>query len=157
MADDILNLDAEAGRDIIDDDAEPALTVKNTNASGTGLRAWASNGGVALDVDSTTGIGVDVDTTTGTGVDVLSAGIASALKSSATAAVVLDLSKTVVGSPTVALAKVLSSTPSGALIEFGVVDKGVVSTASAGATLAYGVRVKIGNTYGWLPVYNDIA
>jgi hypothetical protein len=112
MAGDIINLDAELGRNIIDDDAEPTLSLENTNVLGTALKLKSA----------------------GIGLDIVGGGIV-----------------------TVASIKAISSAASGAVLEFGTVDFGVVSTASAGATLAYGVRVKIGNTYGWLPVYKDIA
>ena len=165
---DIINLQAEDNRDIVDDDAVPTLRLDNTNAAGTGLKLEASgggtvldlnaSGGIGIDLDGTTGIGIDIDNSgAGTGVDVLTAGKAAVLKSTATEQVVLDVAHSVaVSSTTVAPVRVQTSGASAPLLQFGAVDYGVVSTASAGATLAYGVRVKVGDTYGWLPIYIDI-
>ena len=182
---DVINLYAESDRNIIGDDTTPSLTLENTssgniiklqNAGGTGVQlsqiscpttaqmVRGAAGGLDVYVgttgailNSTAGIGLSIISTPTTAINVSSVGTAGLFKSTASAAVVLDLSRTIVGSATVALFKVLTSTPSGALLEFGVVDKAVISTASAGATLAYGVRVKVGDTYGWLPIYSTIA
>ena len=60
----LVNLDAAANRDIIDDDTTPVLTLKNTS-SGTGLKVDNTKGtGKGVHVDSV-GIGADIDTTTG--------------------------------------------------------------------------------------------
>lgn len=56
---------------------------------------------------------------------------------------------------TVALAKFSASTASAPVFEFA--GSAVESTASGSVTLTYGVRVKVGNDYGWIPVYRDIA
>lgn len=58
------------------------------------------------------------------------------------------------GTATVAAISALNSTASGPALEF----KGgsVISTASAGATAAFGIRVKFGNVYGWVPAYTEI-
>lgn len=56
---------------------------------------------------------------------------------------------------TVALVKFSASTASAPAIEFA--GSAVESTASGSVTLTYGVRVKVGNDYGWIPVYRDIA
>lgn len=59
------------------------------------------------------------------------------------------------GSATVASVKVSASVASAPAFEFA--GSVVVSTASvSGATLNAAVRVKFGNVYGWIPVYNSI-
>jgi len=138
MANDILNLAAEAGRNIIDDDAEPALILQNTNASGTALNLVAStSGGVGLNVDVTgTGAGVDADVT-GTGIagDFASSGGKAVVgRSAASAAYVADFSHSVVASPTVAPVLVGTSAASGALFEFNV---GLISSASIAVRTAF--------------------
>lgn len=153
---DIVNLQAESEKNIIGDDTTPVLTLENTssgealklqNAGGTGVQLSQISAPTTAQMVRGAAMGLDVSV----------GGLAAQLKSTASEANVLDLSRTIVGSPTVALLKAVTSTPSGALFEFGVVDKAVISTASAGATLLYGVRVKVGNTYGWLPIYHTIA
>jgi hypothetical protein len=123
----LVNLNVDSGRNIIDDDAEATLELVNSNASGTALWANASAGGVGVNVDTTTGIGIDVDSTSGTGVDVLTAGTAAVLKSSASEGYAADLAHSVIASPTVAPLKITSSAASGVAMEFNV---GLVSTAS---------------------------
>ena len=134
---DVINLNAEDNRNIIDDDAVPTLSLDNTNASGSGLKVEATGGGTVLDVnaaggigidlDGTTGIGIDIDNTTGTGIDVLTGGTAGVFKSSASTGYALDVSRSVVGSPTVAPMKVTVSAASGAVFEF---NSPLISTAS---------------------------
>jgi hypothetical protein len=154
---DLLNLDAESGRNIIGDDATPTITLENTSSGNTLNLQNAGGTGVQLSM-------ISAPTTSQMvrgghlGLDVQVGGMAGQFRSTASGGAVLDLARTTaVGSPTVALLKLQTSTPSGPLFEFGSVDKGVVSTASAGVTVDYGIRVKIGNTYGWIPVYHDIA
>lgn len=131
MANDILNLEAEAGRNIIDDDAEPALILQNTNAAGTVLQLVAStSGGLGLDVNVTgTGAGLDVDVT-GTGIAgdfASSGGKAIVGRSAASAAYVADFRHSVAASPTVAPVLIGTSAASGVLFEF---NSGLISTAS---------------------------
>lgn len=57
--------------------------------------------------------------------------------------------KNTIGAPTVAPLVVQTSTPSGAAIEFR--GKAVVSALSGGS-FTYGIRVKVGDVYGWVPV-----
>lgn len=146
MADDVMNLAAESGRNIIDDDAEPVLTLEATNASGTGLHLKATtSGGVGLNVDVTgSGAGIDVDVTgAGTALDGASSTgkglaaqglLASTIKSTASAANALQLSNTMIASPTVAPLLIASSAASGALMELNV---GLVSSASITVATVY--------------------
>lgn len=145
---DVINLNAEDNRNIIDDDAVPTLTLENTHASGKALLLKPSGGGVGLDLDQTTGtgldidlttgIGVDIDATSGTGVDVdvttgtafdgvASTGIAGKFYSSATTGRAIDAGRTVIGSTTIAPVRITASVASGALMEF---NSPLVSTAS---------------------------
>lgn len=72
---------------------------------------------------------------------------------------VADIAAEFVGSGVASIAtiKITNSLASSPVMEFGALDKSVVSTASGSATLAYGIRVKVGNTYGWIPVLKTIA
>ncbi len=154
---DTINLYAESDRNIIGDDTTPTFTLENTS-SGNALKLQNAGGsGVQLSMTSCPTTAVYM-TGAKKGLDVLTGDTPATLKSTASGSVVVDLARyTAVGSPTVSLLRILSSTPSGALMEFGVVDKAVVSTASAGATLLFGVRVKVGDVLGWLPIYHTIA
>jgi len=58
------------------------------------------------------------------------------------------------GTATVAAIRSLNSAVSGPAFE--VRGGSVISTASAGATVAFGVRVKFGDVYGWIPAFTEI-
>jgi len=150
----LVNLDAATGRNIIDDDTTPVLTLENTS-SGTGLKVDNTSGtGIGLDVD-TVGVGVDIDST-GNAVEATSAAYAGIFKSTATESPIVDIvHDTAIASATIAPLRVTASAASGALLEFR--GGGAQSTASAGATVAFGVRVKFGDVYGWIPVHTEIA
>jgi hypothetical protein len=116
---DVINLMAEDNRNIIDDDAVPALTLDNTNASGTGLKVTASGGGTVLDIDSTTGTAIDVKS---------AGGVALAARSQATEVEAASFwHDTAIASPTVAPVVIGTSAASGVLFEF---NSGLVSSAS---------------------------
>lgn len=95
---DIVNLNAESGRNIISDDTTPTLSLENASAS------------------------------TGTALD---------LKVAATSA------------PTIAVMTMTNSTASGAFFEF----KGFLASIASASSLQRGIRVKFGDSYGWIPVY----
>ena len=59
------------------------------------------------------------------------------------------------GAATVAAARFGTSLASQAAFEL--MGSCVVSTASGAATISAGIRVKFGNSYGWIPVYPNIA
>lgn len=59
------------------------------------------------------------------------------------------IAKTTIGTPTVAPLVIQTSTPSGAAIELR--GKAFVSALSGGS-FTYGIRVKAGDVYGWIPV-----
>lgn len=167
---DVINLQAEDNRNIIDDDAVPTLTLTNTHASGFGAKVENTNatGGTALDVNSTAGVGIDVDVSgsneainadSASGKAIVAEGLlASTIQSSATAASALEVAhkSTIVSSVTVAPFRVISSAASGPLVDFGVIDSGgVVSAATGAPTVVAAIRVKIGDSYGWLRAYTD--
>lgn len=132
MATDIINIQAELNRNIIDDDAEPALELETTSATGHAVKLVAStSGGAGADIDITgTGNAIDADVTgTGDAVDALSSGgKAAVLKSQATESAVLDVSHdTAIASPTVAPVLITTSAASGAVFEF---NSPLISTAS---------------------------
>jgi len=149
---DVINLTAEEGRNIIGDDSSPTLTLENVS-SGNALRLQNAGGtGVLLSAVSCPTTSVYV---------VSGAGVAAHLRSGVTESIPLVLDHSVCGSATVALLKLSRlSTASGPIFDFGSVSSavgGVVSTASACATLDYAVRVKVGDAYGWIPVYRAVA
>lgn len=181
---DVLNLATSANRNIIEDGTSPALTLENTssgntlllqNAAGTGIQLSQISapttaqvvkgaaggvevyvGGTAGAFDSTGGIALNVASCPTTAVNVSAVGVAGRFKSTASESNVLDLAHlTAVASPTVAVVRIGSSAASGPAFEFhgGCIE----STASGSVSLVAGVRVKFGNLYGWLPVYENIA
>lgn len=112
---DIMNLNAESGRNIVGDDATPVLELENSS-TGSALKVLA-------------------DPTVNPVFNVVN-------RSTGQAA-------------TVALIKISASVASAPAFEFA--GSVVVSTASlSGATLNAAVRVKFGDVYGWLPIYNKI-
>lgn len=150
---DVVNLNAESDRNIIGDDSSPTLTLENTS-SGNVLKLQNAGGtGVALSIISCATTPLLVN---GAGLGVTSGGFV--FNSTASAVNSLVLSNTKVQSPTVAILKLSNnSTASGPLLDLGRVDFGVVSTASACATIDFAFRVKVGDMYGWVPVYRAVA
>ena len=59
------------------------------------------------------------------------------------------------GFATIAPFRSINSAASGPMMEF--VGKGVVSTASGSPTVAFAIRVKYGNTYGWITALHTVA
>lgn len=182
----VFNLDTSTGKNIIGDDTLPTLTLEGTssgeilklqNAGGTGVQLSQVScpttaqmiRGVTAGVDayvgktaglfnSTGGFGVAVTSCPTTAVYVLGKAVGGYFRSAASEAVAIVADRSVIGSVTVAVVKISQlSTPSGAMIEFAGVGSGIVSTASGTPTLSYGVRVKIGDSYGWIPVLSTIA
>lgn len=147
---DVINIFAESGRNVIEDDAVPTFTFENTS-SGECLKLQNAGGtGVQLSTVSCPTTSVYV-TGASTGVEVLAVGSAGVFKSSASASVPVDIIRsTAVSSPTVAMLRVSTSGASAPALEFR--GTCIVSTASAAATYAAGIRVKFGDTYGWIPV-----
>ena len=60
-----------------------------------------------------------------------------------------------IGAATVAPLVIQTSIASGAAIEFR--GKAITSALSGAATIIYGVRVKAGDVYGWIPVYLGLS
>ena len=142
---DLINLDTESDRIIIGDDSSATLTLQNTSS------------GNVIKLQNASGTGVPLSVVSSPTVSIMATGRGSAavLRSSATTSVVLDVAHSVaISSPTVAPIRVLTSSASGPYIEF--VGRGAVSTASGGPTVAFGIRVKYGNEYGWIRAYTDI-
>lgn len=183
---DIVNLFADVDRNIIGIDDTPTLALENQadgpvlklqNAGGTGVQLSqvscpttaqmirgatagvdAYVGKIAGQFNSTGGYGLAVTSCPTTAVYILGTGVGGYFRSAASAANAGVFDRSVIGSATVAVVKISQiSTPSGAMIEFSGVDAGVLSTASGCVTLSYGVRVKVGDTYGWLPIFSTIA
>lgn len=144
----VMNLDADTGKNIIGDDTLPTLTLEGVS-SGEILKLQNAGG---------TGVQLSAVSCPTTAVHVVGAQTGAYIRSGASAANAAIFDRTVIGSATVAVIKLTQlSAASGPFMEFSGLNMGVVSTASAGATVDFGIRVKIGNSYGWLPVYHDIA
>ena len=62
---------------------------------------------------------------------------------------VLETVNTATSSPTVAVLTVTNSVASGAFFEF----KGFLASIASASSLQRGVRVKVGDEYGWMPIY----
>lgn len=114
---DIMNLQAESGRNIIGDDSTPTLELENSSTGGA----------LKLKADGTVS-GSEV-------LNIANRGVTQAA--------------------TVALAKFSASTASAPVFDFA--GSAVISTASGGATVGIGVRVKYGNKYYWMYGYENIA
>lgn len=106
---DLINLDAESGRNIIGDDSTPTLELENTS-SGYAFKATTRSG---------TGAGAYFEAQAST--------------------------------PTVAPLVVVASAASGAALEF----RGSFGSIASVGSITRGLRVKIGNSYYWLPLYES--
>jgi hypothetical protein len=107
-----------------------------------------------LNLDAASGRNIIEDGST-PALELSNAGTGEGLKVSSVADIAAEFTGS--GVATIAVIKLTNSLASSPVMEFGSVDKSVVSTASGCATLAYGIRVKVGNTYGWIPVLKTIA
>lgn len=131
----IINLNAEVGANLIGDDDQPTLTLTN----------------------SSTGAGLQVDRLVVTG-NATIAGSQMNFSSNTTLAIPLTVTRTVIGSPSVALAAFQVSGPSIPVFEFKsnalVSAVSIVFAASGNWAGLSVVRVKMsdGVTYGWIPV-----
>lgn len=72
-----------------------------------------------------------------------------------TTGAVVDFSSKSSSAATVAVLKLGSSTASASALQFA--GSCIVSTASGGATVGFGVRVKFGDKYFWMYGYENIA
>lgn len=77
-------------------------------------------------------------------------GVALQAEAAATTPVV-DLYHTTPGNATVAVLRVTASTASAPFFEF----KGFLASIASMGSITRGVRVKFGDSYGWLPVYQE--
>lgn len=154
MARDTVNLYAETDRGIISDDTGSALNLENTS-TGSALALKNTSSGNCLELKNASGTGIQLSSVSAptTAIDVLVAGKAAVgsavrFRSAASLGNALELGQSVVGSPTVALLVMTNSCASGAFFEF----KGMASLVSM-TSIFRGVRVKVGDEYGWFPVY----
>ena len=149
---DLLNLNAESGRNIIGDDSSPSLNLENSssgeclklqNAGGTGNQlSTVSCPTTALYLQSASKYVIDVLGSVAT--------VATRFRSSASAGVVLELGHSVIGAPTVPLMVMTNSCASGAFFQF----KGFLASIASATSITRGIRVKIsGDEEGWIPVY----
>lgn len=125
-----INIDADTGANMIGDDAQPTLRLEN----------------------SSTGPGLSVDRLLGTS--------GATITSNTTTGVGLNVGRTVVGSPTVAIVSInLGSTASAPVFEL--VNQGFVSAvsivfAASGNWAGLGaLRVKHGDVYKWITLLPD--
>ena len=136
----VINLDAESGANYIGDDAQPSLTITNTS----------------------TGAGVSTDKLLVTSGATIVSATPITLNGTASASPVLDLNrKLVVSSPTVALLRLGigsgASAPVFELAEQAFVSATTILFTTAAVAGTGGVRVKIGDNYGWIPIMKDAA
>jgi hypothetical protein len=90
------------------------------------------------------------NSSTGKAIRVVNSGTGVAVQGEAAAtSPVGDLYHTTPGAATVAVLRVTASTASAPFFEF----KGFLASIASASSLQYGVRVKIGDEYGWIPVY----
>jgi len=143
----IYNLTEEdRGAEIITADAPPALTITNLSTAGVGLQL-ISGASTQLLVRGATPAS-------------LNTGVAQVLiQSGSTVGSALEIGRTVAGSPTVALMRFGTlSAASAPYFEFSP-GGGYVSVTSIVLTTVANfigaVRVKVGSSYGWLPVIAD--
>lgn len=138
---DIINLTAETGRNIIGDDTSPTLTLENTSSGNVLALQNAGGTGVPLSVVSapTTGIFANV---VGTGGHFRS-------NASLQPAVIVDHG--IISAPTVAVARLTQSAASGAFFEF----RGFLASIASATSITRGIRVKFGDSYGWIPIYES--
>jgi len=142
----VINLNSATGSVLIDDDSEPTLLLENTS-SGNVLKLQNAGG---------TGNQLSAVSCPTTALYVVGAGyLAADFRSAASASNVVEVKKDVLSSATVAALKVSTSGASAPALEFA--GTCITSTASASATVSAKIRVKYGDTYGWIPVYPTMA
>lgn len=162
MAKDLINLNAEDGRDIITDSAAPGLNiVQSGTGEGLGIDGSSTGDGVSID-QSSTGIGADISVATGDGVEVDGTGTLLDLNAKDTTGAyeAVNITTANYSHPSVGMVTLTNSCASGCYLEF--TGLGVVSTASlfklAAPTLA-AIRVAVsgpgGRVFGWLPVLTN--
>jgi len=132
MAIDLLNLDAESGKNIISDDSGVALTLENTG-SGEVL-SLRGTGGYLLSTYS-------CPTT------------AASFKSAATEATPVVIEHAVVGSPTVAPLKIAASGASAPAFQ---IEGGCIVSITSGASFCAAIRIKRGDQYYWIPLVDEV-
>jgi hypothetical protein len=144
-----MNLDAASGKNIIDDDTVPTLTLEN------------SSSGEALRLQNTAGTGVLLSLISAptTGVYAVSAQRIADLRSAATAIAPIYVDRTVLSSSTVGLIKINASGASAPAFTFS--GTCVQSTGSGTASLVGAVRVSYldpaGNVgVGWIGIMGNI-
>lgn len=138
---DLVNLNAESGRNIIGDDSTPTLTLENTS-SGNALQLQNAGGtGVALSIVSTP--------TTALFANVV--GTAGHFRSNASLQPAVIADQGVISSPTVAVVRLTQSAASGAFFEL----RGFLASIASATSITRGIRVKFGDSYGWIPIYES--
>lgn len=144
---DLVNLQAESGRDIIGDDATPALTLSSTG------------GGIGLDT-----AGLSAVSTTSIDELNLAGSMATAGGLSVSGALgttpALTVYQAAVGKLSVGVLRVVgNSVASGAAIEFS--NKAFASITSVVLTSVantdYAIRVQVGLETRWIPLFKDAA
>src|SRR4030042_7093583 len=75
MANDLINLNAEDGRDIITDSAQTGLNIKQSGTGDIFGLVGSSTGDAISLAQSSTGIGLDISVTTGDGLEVDGTGV----------------------------------------------------------------------------------
>lgn len=162
MAHDLINLNAEDGKDIVTDSSSAGLRIQQSG-TGAGYGVIKSSSGSGIDVEhSGTGDGIVISHTGSAG--------ESGIKSSADIAgefIGLDTSEAYntveiktanISYASQSVVKIVASAASQAFFEF--VGAGLVSSASiAGVAFSAGIRVRAvtpqGLQMGWIPIISD--
>jgi len=157
MAKDLINLDAEDGRDIITDSSQTGLKIVQSGSGDVlGIEGSSTGDGLSL-AQTSTGKGIDISVTTGDGIEIDGTGVLLDLNANDTTGAynAVDIVSANYSHPSVGLLKLTTSCSSGPALEF--TGLCAVSNASTmGETAIAAVRVKVtsaaGTSWGWIPV-----
>lgn len=145
MAKDIVDLYAESDRGIISDDSGSTLRLENTSTGNVLTVKNTAGGGIQISSVSAPTVAIKVVAAT----SAVTVAPAVEFLSAASLGNSISVGNTVIASPTVANIVSLNSAASGAHFEF----KGFLASAASMGSIVRGVRVKYGDSYGWIPVY----
>ena len=157
MAMDLINLDAEDGRDIISDSTSTSLNFKQSGTGDViGVEGSSTGDGVSL-AQTSTGKGLDISVTTGDGIEIDGTGVCLDINANDPTGAYnpVDIVMANYSHPTIGILKLTTSCCSGPALEFSGLC--AVSNASAmGETSIASIRVKVtsgaGTSWGWIPV-----
>jgi hypothetical protein len=138
----VINLYAASGKNIIDDDSTPTLTLENTD-SGECLKLQNAGG---------TGVGLSLVSTPTTALHIKGAKSGIVVEADTSEVAITAGHVSTLGAVTVAPLRLVSSGVSGCFISF----QGAFASAASCPSLTRAVRVKIDDSYYWIPLYESI-